>query len=136
MNMLYWYWPRLLVCFLKKKKTEIWQRTDMLPFVSTFYYITISLFPTQNKRKCADHAHAEASLQYFLQLWWRGCGQVSLWVWFWRWKPSTTLENSWRRSPGRANKLAIENQHSQKRHLYDFRESFPPHFSPDQEHRA
>ena len=74
---------------------------------------------------------AEASLHYYLQLWRRGCGQISTWVWFWRRNPSTVLWNCLhhRRSPGRANKLqAVENQHSQKRHLHDFRENFPPHF--------
>lgn len=64
---------------------------------------------------------------------------MSTWVWFWRRNPSTTLWNCWvhrsqrRSSPGRANSLAVKKQRSQKRHLYHFRENFPPHCLPHQE---
>ena len=94
-------------------------------------YISVALNPSKQKFLTPpwDHTYAEASLHYYLQLWQRGCGQIGTWVWFWRRNRSTILwsyvHHRQRHSPGRANRLqAVENQHSQKRHLHDFREIF------------
>ena len=62
---------------------------------------------TNSKYFGVAHAYAEASLHY-LQLRWRGCWQISTWVWFWRTNRPTILWNcvhhSQRCSPGSASR--------------------------------